>query len=166
MLAAVNNFGASFYEEIGALVIVALFIWRKVAPPLRKAMNARAESIRAQLAAGDDARRATEELLAQRRAELEQAKAEAVSIVEQARRSAVALVAEGEQRAESERQRLIARATAEIDQQSARARDEVAAHIAALVVAGAQRVVESELDQGLHHRLIGETIAAAETESA
>ncbi len=166
VLAAVNNFGVSFYEELAALVLVGIFIWRKVAPPLRRAMDARAEAIRAQLAAGDEARRATEELLAKRRAELEAAKAEAVSIVEQARRSAVALAAEGSQRAEHERERLVARATAEIDQQSARARDEVAARIAALVVAGAQRVVEGELDQGLHHRLIGEAIAAAETERA
>lgn len=166
ILAAGDNFGLPFVEEVAALVLVGIFIWRKVAPPLRRAMDARAEKISAQLAAGDEARRAAEELLAQRRTELDQARADAVSIVDQARRSAVALVEDGEQRAAAERQRLIARATAEIDQRSARARDEVAAQIAALVVAGAQRVVDGELDQGLHHRLIAEAIAAAETESA
>ena len=165
MLAATQNFGSAFYEEIGALVVVALLIWRKVWPALKRLMERRAETIRTQLAAGEEARRAAEELLVTRRSELEVARQEAAHIVEQARSSAEQIVLDGQRRAVSERERLIARAGVEIEQLASRAREEVASEMALLVVEGAQRIIEAELDEGMHRRLVGETIAAAESEA-
>ncbi len=164
MVLASANFGESYILEVVGLVLVVVFIVRRVAPPLAKLMNDKQASIRSQLAAGDEARAAAEQVVAKRAAELEVARQEAATILDQARVSAGQLVDDGRRRAEDEYQRLVTRASTELDLARSRAREEVMAHIASLVVAAAEAVVESELDSATHHHLIDEAIAAAESE--
>ena len=159
------NFGESYILEIVGLVVVVVFIVRKIVPPLRRAMDRQLETVRAQLAAGDEAREATARLVADRQRELEDARAEAAHLVEQARRSAVQVVEDGRRRGEDEQQRLVARAAAEVDLARARAREAVTSRIAALVVEAAESVVAAELDESMHHILIVEAIVAAEAEA-
>ncbi len=166
MLLASTNFGLPFVLEIVGLLIAIALVLRYAWPPLRRAMARQAERIRAELEAGDEARAAAEELVAERRAELERARGEAAEIVAQARRSAGQVVEEGRQRAEAERRRLVARAAADVELERARAREEIAGRFAALVVEAAEAVVEAELDEAIHHHLIDQAIAAAETEEA
>ncbi len=165
MLYASANFGESFLLEVVALVLVIAFIVRKVVPPLRKAMDHRAETIRGQLAAGDEARAAAAALVESRRAALEAAKSEAAAIVDQARQSAAQIVADGSRRAESEAERLAQRAGTEVLLAHSRVRQEVATEVGALVLELTERVVVAELDEVKHHRLIAEAISAAESEA-
>lgn len=165
MLFAAANFGESYILEVVGLLLVVVFVVRKVVPPLRRAMDKQADVIRAQLASGDEARAAAERLVAARRAELEHARSEASHLVEQAKRSAEQLVEDGRRRADEERQRLVARAGAEVELARARVREEVTSRVAALVIAAAEAVVEAELDTATHHHLIVEAIAAAESEA-
>ncbi|MCU1495478.1 MAG: synthase subunit b [Acidimicrobiaceae bacterium] len=165
MLYASTNFGESYILEVVGTLLVVVFIVRKVVPPLRKAMDRQAEAIRAQLAAGDEARKAAERLVAARKAELERARSEAAALLEQAKVTSAQLVADGERRSNEEYERLVARAATEVELRRARAREEVTARVAALVVAAAEAVVEAELDAELHHHLIVEAIAAAESEA-
>ncbi|HUY30817.1 MAG TPA: F0F1 ATP synthase subunit B [Acidimicrobiales bacterium] len=164
MLLASANFGLSYILEVVGLAFVVAFVVRKVVPPLRAAMNRQEAAIRAQLAAGDEARAAAERLVASRRADLERARAEAETIVAQARESAEQLASDGQRRAEEERARLVARAAVEVELARAQARDEVTSRVAALVIVAAEAVVEAELDGEMHHHLIAQAIAAAESE--
>lgn len=160
------HISGSYIEEIIAFLIVAAIIWRKLWPLLNSAMNKKAAQIGEQLAAGEQARKAVEELVASRRQELEAAKDEAVEIVEQAKRSASQTEADGMRRAGEEERRIVARASVEIDQQLARARDEVVIEVSKLVVDAARFVIDAELDSGLHHQLISQAIRAAESEAS
>ena len=160
------NIGESFVLEIVGIVIVFLIVRRYIAPLLAKLMNQRAESIRVQLAAGDEARAAAQELVAERHRALEQAREEAVGIVEQARHSAEQLVAEGHRKSQGEYGRIVARATVEIELERNRVRDEVMREMSLLVVTGARRLVDEELDEPRHHLLIDEAIVAAESETS
>ena len=158
------NFGESYVLEVVGLVLAVLVVVRWVVPPLRRAMAAQLESVRSQLAAGDDAREAAARLVAERRDELARAKAEAAALVEQARESAAQVLADGRRRGEEEHDRLVARAGIEATLARSRARDAVARKIAALVVEAAELVVAAELDDTIHHHLIAEAIEAAEAE--
>jgi len=166
VLAATVDFGESFWEEVGALVIlIGLFYW-KAWPALRKQMDRRAQIIASQLSAGEESRAAAEALVNQRRAALEAAKVEARTLVEQAGVSAARLAEDGERRAGEEYERLVARAATDIALERSRLMDEVVAELSGLVIAGATQVIEAELDARRQHRLIDEAITAAETEVA
>jgi F-type H+-transporting ATPase subunit b len=162
--AASSNFGISYLLEWVALVLVAVFIWRVVAPPLRRAMERQTEAISEQLRTGERLRAESERLLEERRAALEQARAEAESIVGQAQRNAVALLEQGRQRADEEYAHALVRAASAIELARAQIREEIVAEIGSAVVSAAARVVAAELDGPVHHRLIAEAISAAETE--
>ena len=162
LLAAAGNFGLSFILEVIGTVLVALFIVRYVVPPLRRMMTRRLETIRASLEAGERAREAAAELVAEKRAALEEAKTEAQHIVDQARRGAENLVAEGHRNSEEEYERALHRAQSEIEASQARLRSEILDETGALVVDAAERVVNAVLDGPRHHRLIDEAIGATD----
>jgi F-type H+-transporting ATPase subunit b len=166
VLLASADFGTSFILELVALVFIAAFIVRKVLPPLRRAMDGKLESIRAQLSAGDAAKAAAAALVSQRREALATGRTEAESLVEQARRSAEQITEDGRHKAEAEYARLVGHVEIEIALEQAKLRDEVLGRIGELVGETVQRVVAAELNENSHHRLIDEAIAAVETEAA
>ena len=166
MIFASSDFGLSFGLEWVAVAIVVWIIARYVAPPLRRLMQQQTESIREQLSAGQRAREEGERILAERREALQRAQADAEAIVAQARRNADSLIAEGRFRAEQEYEHALHRAEQAIELALTQVREEVLARVGTAVVQTAQKVVAAELDPQNHHRLIGEAIAAAESESA
>jgi F-type H+-transporting ATPase subunit b len=166
VLFAASDFGLSFALEWVGLAIVVAVVVRYVVPWLRPKMDAQIASIRAQLAATEKARLDGAELVAARSAALEQAKVEAAAIVGRARENAARLVAEGSVHASEEYAHALTRASVAIDLARARMREELIREVGALVVAVATKVIAAELDDQGHHRLIGQAIAAAESEGA
>lgn len=164
MILASSNFGVSYALEWLAIALVAAFIWRYVAPPLRRAMNRQTDVIREQLTTGERLREEAEQILSGREAALERARVEAESIVTQAQRNSEALIEQGHQRADVEYDRALSRAASAIDLARAQIRLEVLEEVGSVVVSAAARVIAAELDQPLHHRLIAEAISAAESE--
>ncbi len=166
MILASSNFGISYALEWVAIVLFVAFIWRFVAPPLRRAMNRQTDAIREQLTAGERIREEAEQLLTARKAALERARAEAESIVAQAQRNSEGLLAQGRERADEEYQRALVRAASAIDLARAQIREEILEEVGSAIVSAAARVVAAELDEPVHRRLIAEAIAAAESERA
>ncbi len=165
LAATSSNFGISFLLEIVGIVIVGGLIWRYIAPPLNKMMVRKLDSIKGQLQAGDEARAEGLRIVGDHRSALEAARLEAQQIVAQARKSAEFLVNDGVRRAEEEYGRIVSRIEHEIEAARGRARQEVLAELGAVVVVATEVVVRAELDGTNHHRLIGEAIAATESES-
>jgi ATP synthase F0 subunit b len=161
-----SDFGESFILEIAAMVVLIVLFVRYVLPPLRRAMNGKTESIRAQLSAGDEARAKALELVAVRESELNQARAEVAGIVQQARASTEQLLADGRRRADVEYQRIVGRVDVELALERAKVRDDVIEAIGDLVARAVTRVVVAELNERNHHRLIMEAITATESEAA
>ena len=163
--ASTANFGLSFLLEIVGIIIVGALIWRYIAPPLNRMMSRKLESIKGQLSAGDEARAEAVRVVGEHQAALESAKLESVQIIQQAKRSAEFLVNDGVRRAEEEYGRIVSRIEHEINAARSRARQEVLTDLGAVVVVATEVVVRAELDEISHHRLIGEAIAATESES-
>jgi F-type H+-transporting ATPase subunit b len=168
MLASSNFLvpGATFLLELIAFGLVLFFIAKYVLPPLRRAMDQRAEHIRNSIEAAEAAKREAEESSAKRRELLESARTEARAIVDRANQLAEQLKEEGRQRGQEEHARLVATAQGEIDAERDRARAEVMNELSALVLDAAERVIGAGLDGDRHRALVDDAIVAAQAGSA
>lgn len=142
---------------IGQSITFAAFVWfcmKYVWPPIVGALEARKKQIADGLAAADRGKHELE-LAAKRASEtLVDAKQRASDIIAQAEKRAVQLVEEAKTAAKDEGDRMIAAAKAEIEQESHRARESLRGDVAALVVAGAGKVLRREVDAKAHADLL------------
>jgi F-type H+-transporting ATPase subunit b len=142
-----------------AFVCFVLFCMKYVWPPILAAMAEREKKIADGLAAAD---RASHDLeLAQEKAveRLTEAKHEAANIIDAANKRGVQLVEEAKQAAVVEADRVKAAAQAEIEQESNRAREHLRGQVAALALAGAEKVLGSAIDQKAHSELVDKLAA-------
>lgn len=147
---------------IGQMLTFAVFVWftmRFVWGPLVRIMDERNKRIADGLAAAE--RGQHEQQLAEKRAKetLQQAKEKASEIINQAHKRANEMVEEAKNDARSEGERLLAAARTEIDQERNRAREQLREHVVTLAVAGAERILEREVDTGKHRQLLDELAA-------
>jgi|TARA_B100000809_G_C15025612_1_gene490037 F-type H+-transporting ATPase subunit b len=147
---------------IGQAIAFAVFVWfcmKYVWPPVMQALQERQKKIADGL---DAASRATRDLeLAQEKAEetLRESKEQAQQILEQANKRANQIVEEARDNARAEGERIIAGARSEIDQEINRAKEELRAQVSLLAVAGAERILESSIDEAKHRELVDKLAA-------
>jgi F-type H+-transporting ATPase subunit b len=137
----------------------AAFIWftaRFVWPPLMRAIEARQKVIAEGLAAAEKGRQELE--LSSKHAEdaLRDARSRAQEIVAHGDQRAAQIIEEAKQAAKLEAERLVAAAKAEIDQEVSRAREQLREQVAAIAVAGAERILRREVDARVHAELLGQ----------
>ncbi|MCU0841279.1 MAG: F0F1 ATP synthase subunit B [Thiobacillaceae bacterium] len=142
---------------IGQTITFALFVWfcmKFIWPPIVNALEARRKQIADGLAAADRGKHELE-LSAKRASEtLHDAKIKASEIIAQAEKRAAQLIDEAKEAAKGEGERQIAAAQAEIEQEAYRAREQLREQVAALVVAGAEKVLRREVDAKAHADLL------------
>jgi F-type H+-transporting ATPase subunit b len=144
------------------MIAFAGFVWfcmKFVWPPILAAMEEREKKIADGLAAAD---RASHDLeLAKEKAveRLKEAKEEAAGIIDSANKRANQLVEEAKQAAVAEADRVKASAQAEIEQESNRAREALRGEVAALTLAGAEKVLGAAIDQEAHKELVDKLAA-------
>lgn len=142
---------------IGQMIAFVAFVWfcmKFVWPPILAAMQEREQKISDGLAAAD---RASHDLeLAKEKAveRLKEAKEEASGIVDAANKRANQLVEEAKDAAVVEADRVKASAQAEIEQESNRAREALRGEVAALSLAGAEKVLGAAIDKEAHKELV------------
>ncbi|CAO1669729.1 MULTISPECIES: F0F1 ATP synthase subunit B [Salinicola] len=147
---------------IGQAIAFAVFVWfcmKYVWPPVMQALQERQKKIADGL---DAASRATRDLeLAQEKADetLRESKEQAQQILEQANKRANQIVEEARDNARAEGERIIAGARSEIDQEINRAKEELRAQVSLLAVAGAERILESSIDEAKHRELVDKLAA-------
>lgn len=132
------------------------FVWRAV----RSMMDERSKKIADGLEAAD---RASQDLeLAQEKAaqQLRQAKDEAAAILDAANKRASQIVEEAKEQARLEADRIKAAANAEIEQEVNRAKEQLRGKVAALAIAGAEKVLQASIDQNAHKALVDNLAAS------
>ena len=148
------NINLTLIGQMLAFVAFVVFCMKYVWPPILAAMQAREEKIAEGLAAAD---RASHDLeLAQEKAteRLKEAKREAAGIIESANRRATQIVDEAKEAAVAEADRVKAAAQAEIEQETNRAREQLRGQVAALSLAGAEKVLGAAIDKDAHNDLV------------
>ena len=145
------------FSLIAQAVAFALFIWftvRYVWPPLLGAIEARQKQIADGLAAGEQGRKSLEASTRQAEEAIQEARGRAADIVSQAERRAAQLIEEAKGAAKEEGTREKAAAKAEIGQEVQRARELLREQVAALAVAGAEKILRREVDARSHAELL------------
>jgi len=139
-----------------ALVFTA-FIWftiRFVWPPLLRAIEARQKTIADGLAAGEQGRKSLEVSSRQAEQAIQEARERAAAIIAQAEKRDAQMVEAAKTAAKAEGEREKAAAKADILQEASRAREQLREQVAALAVAGAEKILRREVDARAHAELL------------
>lgn len=135
----------------------ALFIWftvKFVWPPLLRAIEARQKTIADGLAAAEQGKRSLEASTRQADDAIHAARERSADIVGQAEKRAAQMIEEAKTAARDEGAREKAAARAEIEQEVQRAREQLREQVAALAVAGAEKILRREIDAKAHAELL------------
>ncbi len=148
------NINLTLIGQLIAFVAFVAFCMRYVWPPIVAAMAERQQKIADGLAAADRAGHDLE--LAQKHAveEMADAKREAAAIIDAANKRAATLIDEAKVAAVAEVERVKAAAAAEIEQERARAQQQLMTQVSSLAVAGAEKILGSEIDAAKHAELL------------
>lgn len=148
---------------VGQIIAFFLFVWfcqAYVWPPIVKALEDRRKKIADGLEAASRAEHDLE-LAQQRAAELlREAKESSAGIIDQANKRANQIVDEAKDKAREEGNRIKAGAQAEIEQQVNQAREQLRQQVAALAVAGAEKILESSVDAKAHADMLNKLAAS------
>ena len=143
---------------IGQTIAMIVFVWfcmKFIWPPLLNAIEERQEKIAEGLAAADQGEQRLEEARAQVDEIVSEARKQATGILDQAHASANEIVAEGKTDGVKERDRQLAAAKAEIEQETNRAREELRGDVSAVALAGAEKILSREIDAKEHDDILG-----------
>lgn len=153
------NFNATFIGQMVAFIIFIYLTSRYVWPPIVAAMAERTERIAEGLKAADRAEKDLE--LAKQKVveQLTSAKKEAAAIIDSANKRAIEIVEEAKEKARLEGDRLKVAAQAEIEQATSRAKEELRSKVVALALVGAEKILESSIDQNAHNELVNKLAA-------
>lgn len=138
--------------------VVFFFIAKFGLPQMRQAMNNRTEKIRGDIQAAEDQRSEADSVLAEYRAQLNDAKSEAGRIIEEARQAADQIKRDQEARLQSELAELRTRAIADIDGAKAQAMTDLRGEVAQLAIGAAETVVQRNLDTATQTQLVEDYI--------
>ncbi|MDR1888442.1 MAG: F0F1 ATP synthase subunit B [Zoogloeaceae bacterium] len=148
------NLNSMLYAQIVVFFVLAWFTMKFVWPPIVKALDERAKKIAEGLAAGERGKQELE--LATRRSTdaLREGKEKSAEILGQAEKRAAQIIEEAKAQARIEAERVIVSAKAEIEQESLRAKEGLRDQVAALAVAGAEKILRREIDAKAHAQLL------------
>jgi len=153
------NINATLIGELIAFLVFVLFCMKYVWPPIIGAIEARQQKIADGLAASD---RAEQDLrLAQEKAkqQLIDAKAQASVVIDQAKKREAQIIEEAAVKAQAERDKILAQAKAEVEAERIRAKEELRKQVAALAVAGAERILQRSIDEAAHSDILDKLVA-------
>ena len=150
------------FTLIAQAIAFAVLIWFTVKfiwPPLLKAIETRQKEIADGLAAASEGRSALEVAAKKSEVTLNEAKQKASEIVGQAEKRATQIVEEAKGNAKTEGERILTGAKAEIDQEVNRAKESLRAQVAALAIAGAEKILRKEIDGKAHSEMLSKLAA-------
>jgi len=145
------------FSLVAEALTFAAFIWftvKFVWPPMLRAIEARQKTIADGLAAAEQGRRSLEISTREADEEIRKARDRATEIISQADKRVAQMIEEAKNSAKEEGNREKAAAKAEIEQELARAREQLRDHVAALAVAGAEKILRREVDAKAHGDLL------------
>jgi F-type H+-transporting ATPase subunit b len=143
---------------IGQTIAMIVFVWfcmKFIWPPILNALEERQKQIEEGLAAADKSQEALEAAEAQAQEIIAEARQQATGILDQAHARANEIVAEGKDAGVKERERQLAAAKAEIEQETNKAREELRGQVSAIAIASAEKILNREIDGKAHEDILG-----------
>lgn len=147
---------------IGQSIAFFVFWWfcqAKVWPLFANILEQRKQKIVDGLEAGARGEKDLEQAQAKVTEQLKEVKAQAANIIDQANKRASQIVDEAKDQAREEGQRIIAGAKAEIEQEINRAKESLREQVSAIAIAGAEKILESSIDQAANEEMLSKLAA-------
>ena len=147
---------------IGQAIAFAVFVWfcmKYVWPPLIDAIEARQKKISDGLTQAERAGKDLELAQAKAIEKLKEAKVQAAEIIDQANKRRTQIVEEAKTEGETERNKIIVQGEAEVEAERNRAREELRQQVAALAIAGAEKIIKRSIDKEANSDIIDKLVA-------
>jgi F-type H+-transporting ATPase subunit b len=156
----------TFFVELIIFIVLIVIMGKKIIPPITAALAERQERIRASLDAADQARADAAAADDERRAVLEDARQQAREVVAQANRTAEAVRVDFQTRGQSEYERIVGSAEAEVALARQRAVEEASSRLGELTMEVVERVIGRKVNATAHDDLIAEAVSALRADAA
>ena len=147
---------------LGQSIAMLVFVWfcmKFIWPPIMTAIEERQAEIADGLAAAERGQQSLDKAKAEADDVVDDARKQATSILDQAHARANEIVADGKADGVKERERQLAAATAEVEQETNRAREELRGQVSAIAVASAEKILQREIDSKAHEDILGKLAA-------
>jgi len=147
---------------LGQTIAMIVFVWfcmKFIWPPIMTAIEERQKEIADGLAAAERGQQSLGKAKAESDEIVEDARKQATQILDQAHARANEIVAEGKADGIKERERQLAAATAEVEQETNRAREELRGQVSAIAVASAEKILRREIDAEAHEDILSKLAA-------
>jgi len=142
---------------IGQTIAMIVFVWfcmKFIWPPLMGMIEERQNEIADGLAAADKGARSLELAAVEKTKLLDEARGQAREIIDQANTRAGSIVDEARSTADDEGERILVAARADVEQEVNRAREELRGQVAVIAVAGAEKIINREINAATHQDLL------------
>jgi F-type H+-transporting ATPase subunit b len=142
------------------LFLITMWVLSKVAfPKIQEALDKRAKAITESIDAAERQRKESDELLAEYRGRLAEAREQADDIMVRARKSAETAEAEAAAAGKEKREELVAAAKRDIEAETRRSLDQIRQEVADLTVLATERVTRKSLTDEDQKRLVEEALS-------
>lgn len=148
------NINLTLFAQAAAFALFIWFTYRFVWPPLMGAIEARQKHIADGLAASEAGRNSLSKAEVKIGQMMTEAKHRSAEIIAQGEKLKNETVEQAKAEAKAEADRILAAAKAEIQQEMARAKESLRDQLGDLVVAGASKILQREVDAKAHADLI------------
>ena len=153
------SINATLLAQMIVFILLVWFTMKFVWPIIRAAMDEREQRIADGLAAAERGQSNLEQAKVEAQKIIDEARDQAREIMDAAQNRANDIVEEAKSEGEKERDRQVAAGRSEIEQELGRATDELRGQVAAIAMAGAERILAREIDGSTHQALL-EQLAA------
>ena len=153
------NITATLIGQVIAFILLIWFVNKVLWGPLTALMAERQKRIADGLAAAEKGKHEQELAEQGAKEKLHTAKIHAAEILAQAEKRANEIVEEAKGNARVEGERIIISARAEIGQEVNRAKEELRGQVAAIAIAGAEKILAKEIDPKAHNDLLNKLVA-------
>lgn len=147
---------------IGQSIVFLLFVWfcmKFIWPPITGALAERQKKIAQGLEAAERGMQSQEQTEVKVQEQLAEAKQHASEILNQAQKRANEIVEEAKSSAVQEGERIKASAQSEIDKEINRAKEQLRSQVSALAIAGAEKVLNKEINADTHRTVLDDLAA-------
>ena len=145
---------ATLLGQAITFAILVLFTMKFVWPPLNNMMEERAKRIADGLSAAEKGKQELTNAKSRIEEELKHVQLRATEIMGNAERRSDQIIGEAKDRASKEGEKILNDARAQIEQEFMRAKEQLRAQVAELVIKGASQILKVEIDQERHQALL------------
>jgi F-type H+-transporting ATPase subunit b len=147
---------------LGQTIAMIVFVWfcmKVIWPPIMNAIEERQTKIADGLAAAERGQQSLDQAKSEAGTIIGDARKQATGILDQAHARANEIVAEGKAEGVKERERQLAAARSEVEQEVNRAREELRGQVSAIAVASAEKILRREIDSKAHQDILSRLAA-------